>query len=128
MREAREFIERFRRAYERLDAGAIGSLFASEATENDVSGQESIAAAYRKAFRDMKQARYSLGKAEVDLLGVWAAVRAPFRIGYRDVAGRRGELEGTVQWWLVRDGRNLKVLRLEYEMGKWPRPLLAAER
>lgn len=114
--EALLFVELFRKRYEELDAARLSALFAHDASENGVAGREWIAAEYKRAFEALQSVRYLLGRAEVRPLGPWADVAAPFTIAYRDTAGRYGEVAGRAHWWLVRDGSELKVLRLEYEI------------
>jgi len=114
--EALDFLQRFRKTYERLDADALASLFTEAASENERAGREAISAAYRAAFAKLWRARYWLGKPKVTALGLWADVSAPFVISFQDRAGRYGELRGEAKWWLVKEGGKLKVLRLQYAL------------
>ena len=114
--EARALVQTFRLAYEDRDVGRLIALFAADATDNERSGVERIAAAYREAFENIDDVRYSLEPADVVMADGRVVVRAPFLIRYAQPPNGQGEMRGTAAWEIVRREGRTQIVALRWQL------------
>jgi general secretion pathway protein A len=114
--EARALVHEFMIAYEARDAASIAALFTADGVDNDQQGTDAIRAAYERVFADLTNVTVDVPHIDSQPHGERLTVTGPIVVTYRDGAGTEGELRGTAQWEIARQGGTARILRLRHDV------------
>ena len=114
--EARALVHEFMIAYEARDAAGIAALFTADGVDNDQQGVDAIRSAYERVFADLTDVTIAVPHVDSQPQGERLTITGPIVVSYRDATGAQGELRGTAQWEIARQGGTARILRLRHDV------------
>ena len=116
--EVREFLAKYVDRYKQRDIEGFLSFFSPMAIQNQKDRIEKIREMYSKQFERYESFRYQVKDPQVKILENSVRVRASYEIEQFSKKGETKQLRGDIEWELVREGKELKVLTIEYKPEK----------
>ncbi len=113
--EVLRFFDQYVERYNRRDLQGFLSLFSSKAVQNQKEGWEGIQRIYENFFEQSRDLRYSMENTSVEVYQNAVEVKAGYtvnQISKKD--GERRIWRGRIQWMLVREDGELKIISLNY--------------
>ena len=116
--EVREFLAKYADRYTQRDIEGFLSFFSPMAIQNQKDRIEKIREMYSKQFEQYERFKYQLKDPKMKILENSVKVRASYEIEQFSKKGETKQLRGDIEWELVREGKELKVLTIEYKPEK----------
>jgi hypothetical protein len=116
--EVREFLAKYVDRYTQKDIEGFLSFFSPMAIQNQKDRIEKIREMYSKQFEQYERFTYQLKDPKMKILENSVKVRASYEIEQFSKKGETKQLRGDIEWELVREGKELKVLTIEYKPEK----------
>ncbi len=116
--EVRQFLARYVDRYTQRDIEGFLSFFSSMAIQNQKDGIEEIKRIYSKQFEVYEKLKYQLKDPEIEILEKSVKVRASYEIDQFSKKGETKQLRGEIEWNLVKEGGELKILAIRYRREK----------
>jgi curved DNA-binding protein CbpA len=116
--EVREFLAKYVDRYTQRDIEGFLSFFSPLAIQNQKDRIEKIREMYSKQFERYESFNYQLKDPKMKILENSVKVRASYVIEQFSKKGETKQLRGDIEWELVREGKELKVLTIEYKPEK----------
>jgi curved DNA-binding protein CbpA len=112
--EVMQFLARYADRYVRRDIKGFLSLFSPMAMQNEKDGIEGIREIYLKQFDLFDRLKYRLKNIKIEILEKSATVKATYEIDESSRKGGFKQLQGNIEYGLVKEGGTLKILTLRY--------------
>ncbi len=120
--EVRQFIGQYIERFQGMNLDGLMALFSKEVVENRKWGYNDMREAYRKTFDATKEFAYNLKIQTVQTYTRSALVTGRYEIIQTLKEVKEGSItkiyRGNIQWDLIRDDGGLKILRVNYGMGR----------
>ena len=116
--EVKEFLAKYVDRYKQKDIEGFLSFFSPLAIQNQTDRIEKIREMYSKQFERYESFNYQLKDPKMKILENSVKVRASYVIEQFSKKGDTKQLRGDIEWELVREGKELKVLTIEYKPEK----------
>jgi hypothetical protein len=119
--EVKLFFAGYVERYNQKDIEGFISFFSSKAIQNQKDGLEGIRRIYDNFFNQSEELRYRLKDTRIEIYQDAVEVKA--RYGIDQILRKEGEMKvwrGQVQWVLVKEEGNLKIISLNYQHDKSP--------
>ncbi len=112
--EIRRFLASYIDRYINKDLEGFLSLFSSRALQNQRDGIDQIRKIYSRQFELYERFNYRLVDPKIEILEKTAKVRALYEIDQFSKRGEVKKLRGEIEWDLVKEDGELKVLAIQY--------------
>jgi len=116
--EVTEFLAKYVDRYTQRDIEGFLSFFSPMAIQNQKDRIEKIREMYSKQFERYERFNYQLKDRKMKILENSVKVRASYEIEQFSKKGETKQLRGDIEWELIREGKELKVLTIEYKPEK----------
>ena len=116
--EITEFLAKYVDRYKQRDIEGFLSFFSPLAIQNQKDRIEKIREMYSKQFERYESFNYQLKNPKMKILENSVKVRASYEIEQFSKKGETKQLRGDIEWELIKEGKELKVLTIEYKPEK----------
>jgi len=116
--EVREFLAKYVDRYTQRDIEGFLSFFSPMAIQNQKDRIEKIREMYSKQFERYERFKYQLKDPKMKILENSVKVRASYEIEQFSKKGETKQVRGDIEWELIKEGKELKVLTIEYKPEK----------
>lgn len=116
--EITEFLAKYVDRYKQRDIEGFLSFFSPMAIQNQKDRIEKIREMYSKQFERYESFNYQLKDPKMKILENSVKVRASYEIEQFSKKGETKQLRGDIEWELIKEGKELKVLTIEYKPEK----------
>ena len=116
--EITEFLAKYVDRYKQRDIEGFLSFFSPLAIQNQKDRIEKIREMYSKQFERYESFNYQLKDPKMKILENSVKVRASYVIEQFSKKGEAKQLRGDIEWELIKEGKELKVLTIEYKPEK----------
>jgi curved DNA-binding protein CbpA len=116
--EVREFLAKYVDRYTQRDIEGFLSFFSPMAIQNQKDGIEQIRKIYSRQFELYERLKYQLKDPKIEILEKSVKVRASYEIEQFSKKGEMKQLRGDIDWDLVKEGGELKILAIQYRTHK----------
>jgi hypothetical protein len=116
--EVREFLTKYADRYTQRDIEGFLSFFSPMAIQNQKDRIEKIREMYSKQFERYEKFKYQLKDPKIEILENSVKVRASYEIEQFSKKGETKQVRGDIEWELIKEGKELKVLTIEYKPEK----------
>jgi curved DNA-binding protein CbpA len=116
--EVRQFLAKYVDRYKQKDIEGFLSFFSPLAIQNQKDRIEKIREMYSKQFERYESFNYQLKDPKMKILENSVKVRASYVIEQFSKKGDTKQLRGDIEWELIKEGNELKVLTIEYKPEK----------
>ena len=116
--EVRQFLAKYVDRYKQKDIEGFLSFFSPLAIQNQKDRIEKIREMYSKQFEQYESFNYQLKNPKMKILENSVKVKASYVIEQFSKKGETKQVRGDIEWELVREGKELKVLTIEYKPEK----------
>jgi hypothetical protein len=112
--EVRQFLVNYVDRYTHRDIEGFLSFFSPMAIQNQKEGIDEIRKIYTKQFGLYERFEYQLKDTKIEILEKSAKVRALYEIEQFSKKGETKHVRGEIEWGLVKEGGELKILAIQY--------------
>ena len=116
--EVREFLAKYVDRYTQRDIEGFLSFFSPMAIQNQKDGIEQIRKIYSRQFELYDRFEYQLKNPKIEILEKSVKARASYEIEQFSKKGETKQVRGDIEWKLIKEGKELKVLTIEYKPEK----------
>jgi curved DNA-binding protein CbpA len=116
--EVRQFLVKYVDRYTHKDIEGFLAFFSPMAIQNQKDGIEGIRKIYSKQFELYERFEYHLKDTKIEILEKSVKVRASYEIEQFSKKGETKHLRGEIEWDLVKEDGNLKILAIQYRPHK----------
>jgi len=116
--EIRQFLAKYVDRYTQRDIEGFLSFFSPMAIQNQKDGIEGIRKIYSRQFELYERLKYQLKNPKIEILEKSVKVRASYEIEQFSKKGETKQLRGDIEWDLVKEGGELKILTIQYRHDK----------
>jgi len=116
--EVIEFLAKYVDRYKQKDIEGFLSFFSPLAIQNQKDRIEKIREMYSKQFERYESFNYQLKDPKMRILENSVKVRASYVIEQFSKKGETKQVRGDIEWELIKEGKELKVLTIEYKPEK----------
>ena len=116
--EVRQFLAKYVDRYTQRDIKGFLSFFSPMAIQNQKDGMEKIREMYSKQFERYERFKYQLKDPKIEILENSVKVGASYEIEQFSKKGEMKQVRGDIEWELIKEGKELKVLTIEYKPEK----------
>ena len=116
--EVRQFLAKYVDRYTQRDIEGFLSFFSPMAIQNQKDGIEGIRKIYSRQFELYERLKYQLKNLKIEILEKSVKVRASYEIEQFSKKGETKQLRGDIEWDLVKEGGELKILTIQYRHDK----------
>jgi len=121
-KEVRQFLVKYVDRYAKRDVEGFLSFFSPRAIQNQKDGIEGIREIYSRQFDRNERLKYQLKNVKIEILEGIATAKASYEIEQFPRKGEVKRLQGNIEWHLVREEGDLKILTLHYRHEKSQSP------
>jgi len=116
--EIRQFLAKYADRYTQRDIEGFLSFFSPMAIQNQKDGIEAIRKIYSRQFELYERLKYQLKDPKIEILEKNVKIRASYEIEQFSKKGAMKQLRGDIEWDLVKEGGELKILTIQYRHDK----------
>jgi type II secretory pathway predicted ATPase ExeA len=112
--EVKQFLAKYVDRYIQRDIEGFLAFFSPMAIQNQKDGIEEIRKIYSRQFELYEKFNYQLKNQKIEILEKSVKVKASYEIEQFSKKGETRRLRGEIEWDLVKEGRELKILAIQY--------------
>jgi len=116
--EVRQFLAKYVDRYTQRDIEGFLSFFSPMAIQNQKDGIEQIRKIYSRQFELYDRFEYQLKNPKIEILEKSVKARASYEIEQFSKTGDTKQLRGEIEWDLVKERGELKILAIQYRPHK----------
>jgi hypothetical protein len=116
--EVRQFFAKYVDRYTQRDIEGFLSLFSPMAMQNQKDRIEKIREMYSRQFELYERLKYQLKDPKIEILEKSVKIKASYEIEQFSRKGETKQVRGDIEWDLVKEGGQLKILTIQYRHDK----------